>query len=205
MRGVGKNDNGSKDNSFFMIVDKAPIERVEDMTGRFGCFLRLFCFLRINIQSTAYYVIKSKVFETLSLIVIIANSISLALYDPTLNYTPYYQSILDDIFLVLYSIEMVFKILGLGFVFNKGAYLRDSWNVLDFFIIMVGYVQIVFSGASFNLSGLRSFRVLRPLRSIQRIEGLKIIVTSMLGSLKLLRDTMIVLFFFYLIFAIAGL
>jgi hypothetical protein len=36
--------------------------------------------------------------------------------------------------------EMVLKILGLGFVFNKGAYLRDPWNILDFVIVMTGYL-----------------------------------------------------------------
>ena len=34
---------------------------------------------------------------------------------------------------------MVLKIIGLGFIFNKGAYLRDHWNLLDFTIIIVGY------------------------------------------------------------------
>lgn len=47
---------------------------------------------------------------------------------------------MDTVFLVLYSIEMVLKILGLGFVFNKDAYLRDAWNVLDFTIVMTGYL-----------------------------------------------------------------
>lgn len=61
---------------------------------------------------------------------------------------------------------MVLKILGCGFVFNKGAYLRDTWNILDFVIVMTGYLQLLFQGGSLNLSGLRSFRVLRPLRSI---------------------------------------
>jgi len=73
---------------------------------------------------------------------------------------------MDNLFLALYSLEMVLKILGLGFLFNKGAYLRDAWNILDFIIVCTGYLQLMFTGASFNISGLRSFRVLRPLRSI---------------------------------------
>lgn len=35
---------------------------------------------------------------------------------------------------------MVLKILGMGFVFNRDAYLRDAWNILDFVIVMVGYL-----------------------------------------------------------------
>jgi len=37
---------------------------------------------------------------------------------------------------------MAFKILGLGFVFGEGTYLRDEWNLLDFFIVMIGYVTM---------------------------------------------------------------
>ena len=47
--------------------------------------------------------------------------------------------------------------------------------------------------------------MLRPLRSIQKIKGLKSIVQALLKSMPLLRDTIIVLFFFLFIFAIAGL
>jgi hypothetical protein len=37
---------------------------------------------------------------------------------------------------------MIFKILGLGFLFNEGAYIRDPWNVLDFTIVMSAYLGI---------------------------------------------------------------
>lgn len=46
--------------------------------------------------------------------------------------------------------------------------------------------------------------MLRPLRSIQTIKGLKLLVNALLSSLPLLRDTLLVLVFFLLIFAIAG-
>jgi hypothetical protein len=46
--------------------------------------------------------------------------------------------------------------------------------------------------------------VLRPLRAITSIEGLKILVSSVLTALPLLKDTVIVLLFFFLIFAIGG-
>jgi hypothetical protein len=48
----------------------------------------------------------------------------------------------ENVFLALYTFEMVMKILGLGFVFNKGAYLRDPWNMLDFTIVMSAYLTI---------------------------------------------------------------
>ena len=47
-------------------------------------------------------------------------------------------------------------------------------------------------------------RVLRPLRSITRLEGLKVIVNSLLASLPLLGNTLIVVAFYFLIFGIVG-
>ena len=64
----------------------------------------------------------------------------LAIDDPLSNST---NTVIDDIdltFLVLYTIEMCLKIIGHGFFFNKGAYLRDAWNILDFIIIVTAYI-----------------------------------------------------------------
>lgn len=51
---------------------------------------------------------------------------------------------MDTVFLVLYTIEMVLKIIGLGFIFNKGSYMRDPWNVLDFIIVVADYPSVIF-------------------------------------------------------------
>ena len=32
------------------------------------------------------------------------------------------------------------KILGMGFIFNKDAYLRDMWNIIDFIVVVAGYL-----------------------------------------------------------------
>jgi hypothetical protein len=105
----------------------------------------------------------------------------------------------------LYTVEMILKILGYGFIIPKKSYLRDSWNILDFIIVISGYVPLLFAGGSTNLKVLRSFRVLRPLRTISGIEGLKVLVSALLSAVPLLRDTILVLLFFFIIFAIAGL
>lgn len=41
---------------------------------------------------------------------------------------------------------MLLKILALGFIFNKNAYLRDPWNILDFVIISTGYLPYLVEG-----------------------------------------------------------
>jgi len=50
------------------------------------------------------------------------------------------QDKLDEAFLILYTLEMILKVLALGFLFNQGAYLRHGWNIMDFMVIIVGYI-----------------------------------------------------------------
>lgn len=111
----------------------------------------------------------------------------------------------DTIFLVLYTVEMAIKIFGLGFVLNRGSYLRDAWNVLDFIIVVTAYIPLVVSSNSVDLRALRSFRVLRPLKTISRIKELKVIMIALFRTLPLLRDTLLILMFLFMVFAIAGL
>jgi len=56
-----------------------------------------------------------------------------------------------------------------------------------------------------NLSVLRTFRVLRPLRSLARAEGLKKIIGAVLDSIPSLANVIVLLLFLLLIFSIAGL
>ena len=145
-------------------------------------------------------------FETISICVIIVNSIFLAMDDPLKgeSETPEFMKVSDDIFQYLYTAEMVVKIVSLGFILNTGSYLRDAWNILDFVIIASGYMSMFLQGSGVNLSALRSFRVIRPLRTISSVAGLRIIVSALINALPLLRDSLLVLLFFFLVFAIAG-
>ena len=47
-------------------------------------------------------------------------------------------------------------------------------------------------------------RILRPLKTVKSVKGLKVLVTALLSSLGHLGETGIIVFFFFLIFAIAG-
>jgi len=106
----------------------------------------------------------------------------------------------------MYTIEMVLKILGLGFILNRGSYMRDPWNLLDFIIVMSGYLPYVMQGDnSINLSGLRSLRVLRPLKTVTAIAKLRSLIITIFNAIPYLLEIMVVLFFVFLIFAIAGL
>lgn len=52
---------------------------------------------------------------------------------------------------------------------GKNTYLADSWNRLDFFIVLAGLLEYVMHVENLNLTAIRTIRVLRPLRAINRI------------------------------------
>jgi hypothetical protein len=43
---------------------------------------------------------------------------------------------------IIYA-ECIFKILAMGFVFGSNSYLRDSWNLLDFVVVMSSVITAV--------------------------------------------------------------
>lgn len=73
------------------------------------------------------------------------------------------------IFLAIYTAEMVIKSVAKGFILNKYTYLRNPWNWLDFVVITSGYATIGMEVG--NLAGLRTFRVLRALKTVSIMPG----------------------------------
>lgn len=65
---------------------------------------------------------------------------------------------------------MGLKVLARGFILDKFTYLRDPWNWLDFSVIVMAYLTIVIEDLG-NLSVIRTFRVLRALKTVAIIPG----------------------------------
>lgn len=101
---------------------------------------------------------------------------------------------------------MVLKMLGLGVFLNRGSYMRNPWNFLDFVIVVSGYIPLLFSSSGgINLSGLRSLRVLRPLKTVTAIKKLRALILTIFNAIPYLLEIIVVLFFVFMIFAIAAL
>lgn len=109
----------------------------------------------------------------------------------------------EDIFTGIYVTEMVLKICALGFLFNKGAYLRDLWNIMDFVIVVTSLLPMIMT-LDFSISALRAIRVLRPLRTITKIKALKMIIRTLFYSFSLVMDSLYILLFVMFVFSIAG-
>ncbi len=46
----------------------------------------------------------------------------------------------EPYFIAIFCFESGIKILALGFAFHKGSYLRNGWNVMDFVVVLTGWV-----------------------------------------------------------------
>jgi voltage-dependent calcium channel L type alpha-1D len=107
---------------------------------------------------------------------------------------------------MIFTAEMVVKVIALGFLFGEGAYLRNSWNVLDFIVVVISLIG-TFSNGNAQLTALRSLRALRglrPLRVINRAPGLKIVVNAMFASVPDVMNVVAFCMLFFLIFSIFG-
>jgi len=100
-------------------------------------------------------------------------------------------------------IECVLKVCAQGFFRHYNAYLRDTWNWIDFTVVLISVVELTpIEGA--NLKGLRTLRVLRPLRSINAFPSMKRLITSLTGSLAPLGYAVAFMVFIFLLFGILG-
>ncbi|CAG9330459.1 unnamed protein product [Blepharisma stoltei] len=149
-------------------------------------------------------IVTNPIFDILILCFIFMNTVVLALEDPNKSAQSPSLEILEDIFFYVYTTEFALKVIAFGFIFCKNAYLRDAWNVLDFFILLTVYISKFYSNQGLNFNALRSLRVLRPLKSISSLKGLKVLVLALLGSIVPLANILIILFFVLLLYAIIG-
>lgn len=81
-------------------------------------------------------------FTGLTTLIIILNSINLSIYDysdrDSLTSYNNVLDILNEIFTFIFLAESIIKILAMGFIMHENSYMRDGWNILDFFIVILG-------------------------------------------------------------------
>ncbi|XP_067224751.1 voltage-dependent T-type calcium channel subunit alpha-1G isoform X1 [Chanodichthys erythropterus] len=109
----------------------------------------------------------------------------------------------DDFIFAFFAVEMVIKMVALG-IFGKKCYLGDTWNRLDFFIVLAGMLEYSLNLQNVSFSAVRTVRVLRPLRAINRVPSMRILVTLLLDTLPMLGNVLLLCFFVFFIFGIVG-
>uniref|UniRef100_A0A8C7AAV4 Sodium channel protein n=1 Tax=Neovison vison TaxID=452646 RepID=A0A8C7AAV4_NEOVI len=151
-----------------------------------------------SLRRISIKILVHSLFSMLIMCTILTNCIFMTMSNP-----PDWTKNVEYTFTGIYTFESLVKILARGFCVGEFTFLRDPWNWLDFVVIVFAYVtEFVDLG---NVSALRTFRVLRALKTISVIPGLKTIVGALIQSVKKLSDVMILTVFCLSVFALIGL
>ncbi|XP_053696424.1 voltage-dependent calcium channel type A subunit alpha-1 [Sabethes cyaneus] len=162
------------------------------------------------IRKYTRFIIEWPPFEYAVLLTIIANCVVLALEEhlPHGDKTLLAQKLekTEAYFLGIFCVEASLKILALGFVMHKHSYLRNIWNIMDFFVVVTGFITLFpQKGPEVDLRTLRAIRVLRPLKLVSGIPSLQVVLKSIIKAMAPLLQIGLLVLFAIVIFAIIGL
>ncbi|XP_034935713.1 voltage-dependent T-type calcium channel subunit alpha-1I isoform X2 [Chelonus insularis] len=166
--------------------------------------LRLFC----------SWLVHRTWFDNVILAFIGLNCITLAMERPTIaseSYERFILTIANYIFTIVFTSEMIVKVIASGMFFGDGAYYTSGWNIMDGTLVTISIIDLLMtciSSSSPRIFGiLRVFRLLRslrPLRVINRAPGLKLVVQTLLSSLRPIGNIVLICCTFFIIFGILG-
>ncbi|XP_037095012.1 sodium channel protein type 2 subunit alpha-like [Syngnathus acus] len=177
----------------FIVINKG------NFIFRFNAAPALYLLSPFNLlRRISIWILVHSLFSLVIMCTIITNCVFMTLSRP-----PDWAKNVEHTFTAIYTFESLVKILARGFCIGKFTFLRDPWNWLDFSVIVMAYVTEFVNLGSF--SALRTFRVLRALKAISVIPGLKTIVGALFQSVKKLADVMILTVFCLSVFALIGL
>ncbi|XP_004625386.1 voltage-dependent L-type calcium channel subunit alpha-1S [Octodon degus] len=150
-------------------------------------------------------IVKSKVFYWLVILIVALNTLSIASehHNQPLWLT-HLQDVANRVLLVLFTIEMLIKMYGLGL----RQYFMSIFNRFDCFVVCSGILEILLveSGAMtpLGISVLRCIRLLRIFKITKYWTSLSNLVASLLNSIRSIASLLLLLFLFITIFALLG-
>ena len=154
--------------------------------------------------------------ERLTILIILISTLNLALAEPWTftcdrwkddkcqRMVNYLEGM--DVFITIYfCFELLLKCTAQGLIFDDNAYLVDSWNQLDFAIVIISILSLAIDNSSVRgLRAFRALRALRPLRMVSRLPALKLVVNVFLESAVKVTEVCLISFIFMFIFAVIG-
>jgi hypothetical protein len=154
--------------------------------------------IRILIQKIVFH----RAFTLIIDILIVMNSLILVL--DTVKNLFFLSNYINLFFTIIFTIELILKIISFGFVLDKNSFLRDPWNWIDFFVVITGLISLI-PGIYSNWNSLRVFRLIRTLKTIKMFPNVRRFVNVVLNSFIDLGAVFFMLFFFCLLFSVLGL
>lgn len=146
-------------------------------------------------------------FDHFILFLILLNSVGLMVYDhrapDASGFNGFQNEILDIVLTIFFTLEFMLKVVAWGLIMDRHSYLRDAWNWLDFIVVISALLSLL-PGGSEGLAFLRVFRALRPLRSLNAVPQMKVLVNTVIGSVPRLGNVTAVGAFLFMVFGVIG-
>ena len=151
-------------------------------------------------------------FDRFVMSVIVANCVTLAMYDPTQAPDATWNRHLDIVesgFTFVFLAEMALQVVARNFFIGPGAYLKHPWFALDFCIVVVGVISFAATalgtaGVGGNVTGVRALRALKPLRTLNGVPGVRVAASVVLDAAPLVSCALALLAWLFLVFSIMG-
>ncbi|CAK1547322.1 unnamed protein product [Leptosia nina] len=153
-------------------------------------------------------------FDNIVLLFIALNCITLAMERPNIPPDSKERAFLSSanyVFTVVFAVEMFIKVVASGMFYGSEAYFTSGWNIMDGSLVIISIIDLLMSLVSESsprifgiLRVFRLLRSLRPLRVINRAPGLKLVVQTLLSSLRPIGNIVLICCTFFIIFGILG-
>ena len=105
---------------------------------------------------------------------------------------------------------MILIVIADGFFVGQNAYLKNKWNIIDFFLVIISLIdfsvmiQLTAKTSSNILRLLRILRTLRPLRFINKDPGLKLVIITLIKSIRPISNIILISWACFFIYGILG-
>uniref|UniRef100_A0A8C9L0X7 Voltage-dependent L-type calcium channel subunit alpha n=1 Tax=Phocoena sinus TaxID=42100 RepID=A0A8C9L0X7_PHOSS len=165
-------------------------------------------------QYKVWYVVNSTYFEYLMFVLILLNTICLAMqhYGQSCLFK-IAMNILNMLFTGLFTVEMILKLIA----FKPKGYFSDPWNVFDCLIVIGSVIDVILSETNVSMTSrnaeensrisitfFRLFRVMRLVKLLSRGEGIRTLLWTFIKSFQALPYVALLIVMLFFIYAVIG-
>uniref|UniRef100_A0AAZ3RGA0 Voltage-dependent L-type calcium channel subunit alpha n=1 Tax=Oncorhynchus tshawytscha TaxID=74940 RepID=A0AAZ3RGA0_ONCTS len=159
-------------------------------------------------QYKFWYVVNSTGFEYVMFVLIILNTLCLAIQHYGQSHLfNYAMDVLNMVFTGVFTVEMILKLIA----FRPRGYFGDAWNVFDALVVIGSVVDIILSqvdntedSARISITFFRLFRVMRLVKLLSRGEGIRTLLWTFIKSFQALPYVALLIAMLFFIYAVIG-
>uniref|UniRef100_A0A4W5NJF2 Voltage-dependent L-type calcium channel subunit alpha n=1 Tax=Hucho hucho TaxID=62062 RepID=A0A4W5NJF2_9TELE len=176
-------------------------------------------------QYKFWYVVNSTGFEYVMFVLIILNTLCLAIQHYGQSHVfNYAMDVLNMVFTGVFTVEMILKLIA----FRPRGYFGDAWNVFDALVVIGSVIDIILSqvdqhhqsyggstsclslsqntedSARISITFFRLFRVMRLVKLLSRGEGIRTLLWTFIKSFQALPYVALLIAMLFFIYAVIG-